>query len=61
MFVVSGREAHFIARVALIEEVGLPGKEVEERIGKLLDASNFFADGKVKLVKSLITHIFKYL
>jgi hypothetical protein len=61
LFVVPRREAHFITGVALIEEVGLSGEEVEKRVCKLLDPSNFFADGQVKLVKSLITHIFKIL
>jgi len=53
---LSRGKAHLISREAFVIKVSFPGEKVEERLNKLVDASNFFADRKIKLVKSLIAH-----
>lgn len=57
MFVVTGREAHFVTGVAFVEEIGFAGQEVEEGVDELLDTADFLADGQVELVKPLVVHI----
>jgi len=56
LLIVSGRESHFVARVALIKEISFAKKEAEKGFDEALDSSNLTANCQVKLIESLLAH-----